>query len=158
MQRLRVVLLALGLAACSGLPLNAKAPKISVAEVDVRSLGLLEQRFDVGLRVANPNDFDLTLEALDFELEVNGRPFARGLSRVSTLIPAVSTTLLRVDAYTRSKHLIEQIRTLPAETLKEGVTYRIRGRVKTDRSSQWLPFDHSGVYGGNAKPAKGRAI
>ena len=158
MQRLMVVLLALGLAACSGLPLNAKAPKISVAEVDVRSLGLLEQRFDVGLRVANPNEFDLTIEALDFELEVNGRPFAKGLTRVSTLIPAVSTTLLRIDAYTQSKNLIEQIRTLPAETLKDGVPYRIRGRVKTDRSSQWLPFDHSGVYGGGDKPARGRAV
>lgn len=79
-----VLVLLLGLAACGGLPANAVPPRVSVAEVDLRSLGVIEQRFDVGLRVANPNDFGLVIEALDFELEVNGRPFARGLSREST--------------------------------------------------------------------------
>lgn len=158
MQRLLVFLLALGLAACSGLPFNAVAPKVSVAEVDIKSLGLFEQRFDVGLRVSNPNDFDLKIEALDFELEVNGRPFAKGLSRTSTLIPAASSAMLRVDAIMQSKNLIRQIKTLPPETLKDGVPYRITGRVKTNQSSSWLPFDHTGVYGGDEKKPAGRAV
>ncbi|ODU33888.1 MAG: hypothetical protein ABS92_15920 [Thiobacillus sp. SCN 63-374] len=158
LQRLLVLFLALGLAACTGLPLNAVAPKVSVAEVDVKSLGLFEQHFDVGLRVSNPNDFALNIEALDFELEVNGRPFAQGLSRVPTLIAATSSTVLRVDAIMQSKNLIQQIKALPPELLKQGVPYRIKGRVKTDRSSRWLPFDHAGVVGGDEKSPKGRAI
>ncbi len=158
LQRLPVVFLALGLAACSGLPPNAVAPKVSVAEVDLKSLGLFEQRFDVGLRVSNPNDFDLKIEALDFELEVNGRPFARGLSRASTLIAATSSTVLRVDAIMQSKNLIQQIKTLPPESLKRGVPYRIKGRVKIDRSPGWLPFDRAGVVGGDAKSPGDGAI
>ena len=158
LQRLLVLLLALGLAACSGLPPNAVAPRVSVAEIDVKSLGLFEQRFDVGLRISNPNDFDLKIEALDFELEVNGRPFARGLARVPTLIAATSGTLLRVDAVVQSKHLIQQIKTLPPESLKHGLPYRIKGRVKTDRSASWLPFDRAGVVGGDAKSPGGGAI
>jgi len=158
LQRLLVLFLALGLAACTGLPLNAVAPKVSVAEVDVKSLGLFEQHFDVGLRVSNPNDFELNIEALDFELEVNGRPFVQGLSRVPTLIAATSSTVLRVDAIMQSKNLIQQIKTLPPESLKHGVPYRIKGRVKTDRSSRWLPFDHAGVVGGDEKSPEGRAI
>ncbi|OJW46647.1 MAG: hypothetical protein BGO60_03985 [Thiobacillus sp. 65-1059] len=158
LQRLLVLLLALGLAACSGLPPNAVAPRVSVAEIDVKSLGLFEQRFDVGLRISNPNDFDLKIEALDFELEVNGRPFARGLARVPTLIAATSGTLLRVDAVVQSKHLIQQIKTLPPESLKHGVPYRIKGRVKTDRSPSWLPFDRAGVVGGDAKSPGDGAI
>lgn len=146
------------LAACSGLPLNAVPPKVSIADVEVKSLGLFEQKFDVGLRVANPNDFDLRIEGLDFDLDVNGRPFASGLSRVSTLVPAASSTVLRVDAIMQSKNLIRQIKTLPPETLKEGVPYRIKGRVKTDKTSDWLPFDHAGVYGGEAKKPRGKAI
>jgi len=157
LQRLLVLLFVLGVTACSSLPFNALAPKVSVADVDIKSLGLFEQRFDVGLRVSNPNDFDLKIEALDFELEVNGRPFAKGLGRTTTLIPAVSSTVLRVDATMPSTNLIRQIKTLPPETLKEGVPYRIKGRVKTDKSSNWLPFDHSGVYGGEQKP-KGKTI
>ncbi len=143
------------LAACSGLPLNAVPPKVSIADVEVKSLGLFEQKFDVGLRIANPNDFDLKIEGLDFDLEINGRPFASGLSRVSALVPAASNTVMRVEAIVQSKNLVRQIKTLPSETLKEGVPYRIKGRVKTDKASAWLPFDHSGVYGGDGKkPAR----
>jgi LEA14-like dessication related protein len=158
MQRLFVFLLALGLAACSSLPLNAVEPRVSVADVDIKSLGLFEQHFDVGLRVSNPNDFNLKIEALDFELEVNGRPFAKGLARSTTLIPALSSTTLRVDAIMQSKNLIEQIKTLPPVTLKEGVPYRIKGRVKTDKLFGWLPFDHTGVVGGDEKKTKVKTI
>jgi LEA14-like dessication related protein len=154
--RLLVLLLPLGIVACSGLPLNAVPPRISVAEVDLKHFGLFEQRFDVGLRVSNPNDFDLTVEALEFEIELNGRPFATGLTRVSTLIPATSSTVMRVDAFTQSRHVLQQFKTLPPESLKDGVPYRIQGRIKTDQSSRWLPFDHSGRYGGDAKPPRGR--
>ena len=129
-----------------------------MADVDIKSLGIFEQRFDVGLRVSNPNDFDLKIEALEFELELNGRAFAKGLARVSTLIPATSSTVIRMDAVTQSRNLIRQIKTLPSETLKEGVPYRISGRVKTDQSSRWLPFDHTGVYGGDEKKPAGRAV
>ena len=158
LQRLGILFVALGLVACSSLPLNAVAPKVSVAEVDIRSLGLFEQRFDVGLRVSNPNDFDLKIEALDFELEMNGRPFAKGLSRVTVLVPATSSSVMRVDAVTESKNLVNQIKSLKSDTLKNGVPYRIKGRVRTDKSSRWLPFDHAGVYGGDGKNPGGRAI
>jgi len=150
--------LLLGVSACSSLPFDAKPPRVSIADVEVRRLGLLEQTLDVGLRVANPNDFDLKIEAVDFELEVNGQPFATGLSRVSVLVPATSSSVLRIDAFLRSKNLIRQLQTLPGDSLKTGVPYRIKGRVKLDRSSDWLPFDHSGVYGGTGKPARGRLI
>jgi LEA14-like dessication related protein len=153
--RLFVMFALFALAGCSALPLNAVPPKVSVAEVEVRSLGLFEQHFDVGLRVANPNDYDLTIEALDFELEINGRPLAKGVSRGGVLIPAASSTVVRVDATMQSHDLIEQIKALQTESLKDGVPYRIRGRVKTGRSPLWLPFDHRGVYGSDAKPPAG---
>jgi LEA14-like dessication related protein len=157
MQRLWVLLVALGLAACSGLPWNVITPKVGVAEVEIKRLGLLEQRFDVGLRISNPNDFDLTIEALEFELEVNGRPFANGLSRTSTRVPASSSAMLRVDAFMQSENLVQQFKTLTPDSLKDGVPYRIKGRFKMDKSSSWLPFDHSGVYGGDKKKLNGKA-
>ena len=157
MQRLLVLLVALGLAACSGLPWNAVAPRVSVAEVGIKRLGLLEQRFDVGLRISNPNDFDLTIEALEFELEVNGRPFANGLSRTSTRVTASSSEILRVDAFMQSENLVRQFKTLAPDSLKVGVPYRIKGRIKMDKPSGWLPFDHNGVYGGDNKKTNGKA-
>lgn len=162
--RLLAVVTLFAVGACSSLPPDARPPRVSVAEVDLKSLGMFEQRFDVGLRLRNPNDFDLKIEAIDFELEVNERPFATGLTRTSALVPAISSTIVRVEAVTESRNLMRQFRTLPGEMLRKGVPYRIKGRVKIDRASRWIPFDHTGVYGRDAqKPppaddAPGQAI
>ena len=148
LQRLLVLFLPLALGACSGLPLNTVAPRVSVGEVGLKHFDLFEQHYDVGLQLSNPNDFDLKLEALDFEIELNGLPFASGQSRTATVIPALSGTVLRVDAVTQSKNLAQQIRALPPQATRDGVPYRVRGRVKTGHSPIWLPFDHAGWVGG----------
>jgi LEA14-like dessication related protein len=158
LKRLLTLILVLGLTACSALPRNTVAPKVNVADVSVKSMTLLEQKLDVGLRISNPNDFDLTIVALEFEMEVNGRPFAHGLSRKSTTIPAVASALLRIDTFTQSKDLFRQFMTLTPKVLKDGVPYRVKGRFKTDRSSYWQDFDHSSVYGGDEKTPEGKAI
>ncbi|MDO9219672.1 MAG: LEA type 2 family protein, partial [Thiobacillus sp.] len=98
-----------------------------------------------------------SIEALEFELDVNGRPFASGLSRKLTLIPAVASAMLRVDALMQSKDLIQQFKNLSPDGLKAGVPYRLKGRFKTDRSSRWQPFDHTGVVGGETN-LKGKAV
>lgn len=153
-----IVLTSLGLAACSGLPWNAVAPKVSVADVGIKSLGLLEQRLDVGLRISNPNDFALTIEALELELEVNARPFASGVSRDATRVPAVASAMLRVDTFMQSKDLIQQLKTLSQGGLKAGVPYRLKGRFKTDKSSRWQSFDRTGVVGDDGKNIQGKSI
>lgn len=144
--------------ACTGIPFNAKAPKVSVAEVSVKRLGLFEQVFDVGLRVTNPNDFDIAIEGLEFKLEINGREFATGTAHTHTRLPAFSSAVVHVDTTTDSNKLLQQIKTLP-EILQDGAPYRIRGRIKIDRANDWLPFDRSGVYGRDEKQKeKGTAI
>ncbi|MBU2641153.1 MAG: LEA type 2 family protein [Gammaproteobacteria bacterium] len=158
MRFLLVLLSSLGFAACSGLPWNAVAPKVSVADVGIKSLGLLEQRLDVGLRISNPNDFALTIEALELELEVNARPFASGVSREVTRVPAVASAMLRVDTFMQSKDLIQQLKTLSQGGLKAGVPYRLKGRFKTDQSSRWQSFDRTGVVGADEKNTQGKSI
>lgn len=150
LQRLTVFLLVFGLVACAGIPRDAVAPEVSVADVEVLSLGIIEQRFDVGLRVENPNPYALQIEALTFEVEVNGRPFLRGQSRGAAVIPANGIDVLRVDATTQSQDLREQFRILQTLSVADGVPYRIKGRVKTGRSPLWLPFERTGVYGAPA--------
>jgi LEA14-like dessication related protein len=158
MRRLLLFLFLFGLSACATLPPGVQAPRVSLADVSLRSLGLLEQRFELDLDLVNPNDFDLKIEGLDFELEVNGRPFANGISRVTTLLPAGATTPIRVDAITRSKDWLTQMKALSPDVLKAGVPYRVHGRVKAGGLSRWLPFEHTGVYGGGTKRPKGQAI
>jgi hypothetical protein len=65
--------------------------------------------------------------------------------------------LLHVEAVTQSQDLMQQITNLLPESLEEGVPYRIKGRIRTDRTG-WLPFDQSGVVGAQKKKTKGTAI
>ncbi len=149
------LVLVLLLAACSGLPFNVQPPRITVADIDIQSLGLFEQHFDVNLRVTNPNDFELAIEGLEFELQVNGHPFAKALSKNPAQIPALTSTLMRVDAVTQSIDLLQQFKLVPPETLKAGIPYRIKGRIKIDKVFTWLPFEQNGVYGApGEKPPK----
>lgn len=154
-RRLTAFLLVLGLAACAAVPRDIVAPKVSVADVAVISVGFVEQRFDVGLRVENPNPYVLEIDALTFEVEVNGRPFLRGQSRGAATIRAAGTDVLRVDATTQLQDLREQFRILQTLSLADGVPYRIRGRVKAGGSPLWLPFEHAGVYDARLPSAKG---
>lgn len=154
-RRLTAFLLVLGLAACAAVPRDIVAPKVSVADVAAISVGFVEQRFDLGLRVENPNPYALEIDALTFEVEVNGRPLLRGQSRGAATIPAAGTDLLRVDATTQSQDLREQFRILQTLSLADGVPYRIRGRVKAGGSPLWLPFEHAGVYHARLPSAKG---
>lgn len=152
LQRALVSFLVLILAACSALTPKPLPPQVSVAAVEVKSVGVFEQRFDIVLRVANPNGFALTVEALEFDLDVNGQPFARGRSPLPARLAAASETDVVIEAVTRSDDLIRQLGTLAPGQLKQGLPYRLRGRVKTDRSSRWLPFEHAGVYGAPRPP------
>jgi hypothetical protein len=62
---------------------------------------------------------------------------------------------MRIDAVTRSDDLVRQMRTLSPQLLRQGLPYRVEGRVKTDKSSRWLPFEHVGVYRGRPLPRDG---
>lgn len=150
--------LALALAGCARMLSDAVPPRVGIAGIEVKSLGLFEQKFDVGLRIDNPNDFELGIEALDFEIEANGRPFASGGSRTPARIPAASSAVLQVEAITQSKALLRQLKSLPPEVLKAGVPYRVKGRVKIDGLPNWMPFDHSGTMGGDEKAPRGKTI
>ena len=144
--------------ACTGIPFNAKAPKVSVDAVNLKRLGLFEQAFDVGLRVNNPNDFDIAIEGLEFKLEINGREFATGTAYTHTHVPAFSSAVVLVDTTTDSNKLLQQIKAL-SDLLKDGAPYRILGRIKIDRADDWVAFDRSGVYGrDNKSKEKGTPI
>jgi LEA14-like dessication related protein len=158
MRSLFLFVIASVLAACASLPPGAQAPRVELADLSLRSLGALEQRFELELRLFNPNDFDVRIEALDFELEINGRPFAKGLSRVTMLLPAGSATPMRLEAVTQSKDWLGQIKALSPDVWKTGMPYRIHGRVKAGGLSRWLPFERADVYGGGAQRPQGRAI
>lgn len=143
--RLRLILFVFGifvvalLSGCSGL---SKKPEISLAGVDLVGLGLAEQRFVLKLRINNPNEVDLLVKALDFDLELEGQHFARGVSEQPVSVPRRGEAILEVKVVSRLSTVLKPLR----EARKDGrsqVAYRMYGNVELDGMRRY-PFERKG--------------
>ncbi len=52
--------------------------RIDLADLDLEKASPLEFEFEVAVRVANPNDFDLRIEYLEVGLDISGTRLSRG--------------------------------------------------------------------------------
>ena len=137
------VLLAIWLGACAtGEPVVP--PQVNLVNVyPGKSLGLFEQQFVVQLRISNPNNFDIPLDGLSFDMTVNGEHFATGLSNTAVTIPRLGSAVVPVDATASSFSLLRQILNV-AES--RAVDYRIVGTALLESISQRpVPFERTGT-------------
>ena len=105
-----VGLVAMGLSGCSSFgAVDADKPEVSLAGLSFAEAGLFEQGFTVQLRMKNPNDFDIPVEALDFALSVNGASFAEGLTNQDFTLPASSEIVVPIDVSITTQDLIERV-------------------------------------------------
>ena len=94
MKKVLSLWVAMGLLILSGCQSLAglESPEVSVSGINLNSFSLFEQEWGLTLRVQNPNDRELTLNSLDYEIYVNGEKFARGLTNESITLPAMGDT------------------------------------------------------------------
>jgi len=136
-----LILALLCLAGCASLrPLQIVPPEISVINIVPMSATLFEQRLRVDLRVQNPNDFNLSLAGLDFQLAVNGSELARGLSNEAVIVPHLGDSLVSVVITTTALAWIRQLRTFAAT---QEMNYALTGHIHLSRVGR-LPFHRSG--------------
>lgn len=133
----------LGLSACSSTKLpNAELPDVSLAGLSFAEVGLFEQGFTLQLRLKNPNDFDIPVQALNFALDVNGAAFAEGLSNQDFVLPASAEIVVPIDVSIATQDLIERVTAIGAG---RRLDYQLTGAVDID---SWfaapVPFDRSG--------------
>ena len=143
-----IVATLLAVAACHrGPPKPPKPPQywLDVTLVDIQpgEIRLLEQIYELTLRVQNPHNFDIDSNGMRFTVETNGNMFARGVSNQLALIPRLGEAVVKVRAISdvsRAAAQISEWRNMTAN----GLRYRIYGRVfAPDRS---YPFDYRGQF------------
>ena len=137
------IILAFGFAGCTWMGTSMERPRINIANVTPTEIKLFEQIFDLELRIQNPNDSPLVLNGLSFELDINEKPFASGLSDQNVTIGRFSSGIIHVQAITSLWSFLRQV----AELQKTGmprVAYRIKGAIYAGPSSIKLRFDDAG--------------
>jgi LEA14-like dessication related protein len=134
-----------GFAGCSGLFQTLERPRINIANITAQEVKLFEQVFDLELRVQNPNDLSLQINGLAFDLEVNGRRFATGVSNQNVTVNRFSSAVLHVEAITTLWGFLRQIAEYQ-QTRTPRVAYRLKGSIYSGSPSVKLPFDDSGEF------------
>lgn len=142
--RLAVVLL-LFTAGCASVT-SLEAPQVQVTSLQLLepAPGSMEQRFAVGLRLTNPNNREMAVDGLDFELDLNDRRLARGVTNRAFSLPRLGEAETTVIVTTSVFDLLRQAIDLGAR--RDAVMdYRLSGRVHLGSGFvRTVPFDYRG--------------
>ncbi|MEM7225502.1 MAG: LEA type 2 family protein [Pseudomonadota bacterium] len=131
-----------GLAGCAGIGDEALPPEVNLINIRPVEAQVFEQRFDVDLRIINPNDFDLDLDGLTFNLDVNGSRFASGVSNQAFTVPRLGETKTTVTASTSLFDIFQQFLTIAERT---DLSYKISGLAYLNHfAKRRVPYEASG--------------
>ncbi len=89
----------------------------------------LEMRFIVRLRLQNPNDTSLDYDGVAFDLDLNDRPFASGVSDQKGNIPRFGETVISVLVSVSAFSAVRQAWRLPGAATAGRLPYALRGRL-----------------------------
>ncbi len=124
---------------------DAIPPQVRLADLRPLSGGLLEQRFRLDLRVTNPNDFALDIRAVSVDLDLNGQPFASGLSNQATTVPALGNVVVPVEL---SSGILDVVRQLLGMSQSTEFSYHMKGTAYLGGIGRDdVPFEQSGSLG-----------
>ena len=142
-----ITLMLVWLGGCATLGEPTEPPRVTLSNLKMIDAQLFEQRYALTLRIQNPNSFDLDVNGLSFEVELNGREFAHGVSNKGVLIPAYGESTLEVGVTSSLFNIVDQINALERRQGKS-LEYRIHGKISTANHLLSLSFERKGEIGG----------
>ncbi|APA86929.1 LEA type 2 family protein [Paraburkholderia sprentiae WSM5005] len=123
-----VVAVTLTLAGCAGL-FGADPLRVNVAGIEPIASQGMEMRFNVKLRVQNPNDSAVSFNGVSLDLELNGKPFASGVSDQSGSVPRFGETVVTVPLTVPAFAALRQALGLAGIAQSGQVPYRLQGKL-----------------------------
>nr|WP_314901586.1 LEA type 2 family protein [uncultured Deefgea sp.] len=127
------------LSACTGIPSHFEKPQVNLAGLQIAELGLIEQKFIVSLRVTNPNDINVPINGLNLKLDVNGQPFATGVSNEKVTLAKLGDTMIKVNVTTNLSNIWKQVK-----SLNKPLSYSLSGKLLLPLVPGGLSFDRKG--------------
>ena len=90
----------------------------------------------------NPNNAQVRIDGLSYQIDLNGELFAKGVSRQSTSIPAFGEIVLDATAVGNLGAIMSQVAQMQRSGAPERFSYRLKGKLASGQTS--LPFDSQG--------------
>jgi LEA14-like dessication related protein len=130
----------LGLTGCSSLKKAVESPKITLDNIRVVNLGLLEAQLDVVLNIANPNSIDFDVKGLTYVLDINSKQVTSGTLKEPVKVLANKTTTVSLPLAVKYSDVLSSALKL---LQKDGLPYHILGKVQIGPFN--IPFDKEGM-------------
>ncbi|WP_233873738.1 LEA type 2 family protein [Paraburkholderia adhaesiva] len=116
------------LSGCAGL--GGKDPlRVSVAGIEPLKGEGLEMRFNVKLRVQNPNDSPVEYSGVSLQLDLNGQSFASGVSDQGGVVPRFGETVVNVPLTVPAFSAVRQAFAIAGGAQAGNVPYVIHGKL-----------------------------
>jgi LEA14-like dessication related protein len=131
---------------CASLFWMGERPHVDIVNIIPKEMRLMEQTFLMELRIQNPTETDLDITGLAFDLEINGQPFAKGVSNQRLKVERLSTKIVQVEAYTGLTSILRQFAEARKGSYASGLKYRLKGSVYSGFPSFRIPFDETGEF------------
>jgi LEA14-like dessication related protein len=141
--RTLIIIVALSISACASLIQPTDPPHISVVHLKLIDVQLLEQQYELTLRLQNPNESPLAIKGLSYTLETNGSKLAQGVSNQAVTIPAFSEKKLRLTMVSGTFGIIRQLQSLE-QTSQSTLDYRLSGKLSLTNRLLPLYFEKTG--------------
>lgn len=123
-----LALAALTLNGCAGL-FGGDPVRVNVAGIEPIDSQGLEMRFNVKLRVQNPNDSAVSFNGVSLDLELNGKPFASGVSDQVGTVPRYGETIVNVPLTVPAFAAVRQAFAFVGATESGQIPYILRGKL-----------------------------
>jgi LEA14-like dessication related protein len=131
------------LSGCTGFGYHLVPPRVKLANLEVKEIKVLESVFQVQLRVFNTNELPLEVKGIECELELNGEPFALGVSNADIKIQPYATEILPVLVYSS---VIDMVKGFHGLQKTEQLNYVLKGKIRLGGNdfASVLPFSSEG--------------
>jgi LEA14-like dessication related protein len=131
------------LSGCAALQTQEERIRVTIADLRPLQSTLMEQRYLVKIRLQNRSKEALKIDGMSFDLDLNGKRFASGVSNQETTVPGFSESMLEVKLSSTVFGLIKQFGAL--QDRQNGTfDYQISGSLSSPDSLLALPFNEKG--------------
>jgi LEA14-like dessication related protein len=128
------------LAGCASLAPKIEAPRVSLEAVRVARIVDARAEVSLKLRLTNPNDTELALKALEYEVKLDGREAATGRTTRVEPLPAGGEGAVEISGQVDVAAVATAMMALGSQL---PVSYAIKG-IATLQNGLTLPFSRKG--------------
>lgn len=116
-----------------------KEPKVELARVGLKDVGLNGATILIGVQVENPNPFDLKIDALKYDLELGGKLLSSGEIPNALKVSGRSTEIVDISVPVKFQDLFSSVMDF---LQKSSTTYHVKGEARSGLLK--VPFDKTG--------------